>query len=230
MAQLLRGEADRVVALSAQAEPGDYEGFTSTRIRRLADLESILALDPDLVIASALGSDRSAARLQEAGVSVLALPPPSDLSTFCEAVLQIGRTIGETQRSRDFAMQTRSRFDALVARGARVRGLYLSVHGAVLYGGTEGSSYGDVLRAGGIIDVAAETGLRGYPQYSAERLIELAPDVLVVPSTSADPCALESLRVLPACENASVIRVAGKDLDDAGLGILRAAEALRAHL
>src|SRR5690606_15774791 len=113
----------------------------------------------------------------------------------------------------------------------RATALYARVLGGSIYGGGEGTSYHDVIVYGGLRD-AAVGRLEGWPSLDPETLLSIDPDHLVMPEGNGRAlCAREGLRALRACrEEGGVLELPGDLLDDAGLGIERAARALRRAL
>jgi hypothetical protein len=53
--------------------------------------------------------------------------------------------------------------------------MYLTNVGESWFGGTQGSSYGDLLRLSGIEDLAAAHGYRDWPQFSREQILACRP-------------------------------------------------------
>ena len=90
-----------------------------------------------------------------------------------------------------------------------------------------GTSYHDVLGAAGLIDVAAGS-YHGWPQYRAEELIALAPDLIVTAAGMGDALRRSpGLSAMPALRQpGGVIELDGEVLSDSGLGMLECAEAL----
>lgn len=220
----------RVVAISAQTRAGSAQWVLGERprIMELDDVEGILALRPDLLFASSLSASRPTARLREAGVRVVDLGELHGLETLLRSIRTIGRELGISERAEALAIGFERRMAAQRAASVpRISGLFLGAYGGRMYGGTLESSYGDVLDAAGIDDVAAAAGHTGWPEYTAEDLLVLDPDWLVTPSED-DVCGLRALTALRACSEGRVLRVDGAVLGDPGLGMLEAAEVLRA--
>jgi ABC-type Fe3+-hydroxamate transport system substrate-binding protein len=111
----------------------------------------------------------------------------------------------------------------------RVPGIWLTLYGDSIYGGTTGSSYGDMLLYGGIIDMAAQSGYRDWPQFSLEELLTLDPPLVVTASGMGAPlCAHSTLSQLACCQaGGRVVEVPGKYHSDPGLGIVHAALAVQ---
>jgi ABC-type Fe3+-hydroxamate transport system substrate-binding protein len=105
--------------------------------------------------------------------------------------------------------------------------IYVSVYGDRLFGGTTGTNYHDVLTSAGLNDVAAAR-FRDWPQYGAEDLLGLNPDLFVTkPGMRRLLCAQPGLDHLRACQSAGgFIELPGTLLDDPGPELLDASEAV----
>ncbi|HTV22188.1 MAG TPA: ABC transporter substrate-binding protein [Polyangiaceae bacterium] len=219
-----------IVAFSARAplarDAYRYAGKPSLDpTRRVAQL---LELHPDLVLVNSLGESAWIEQLRAAGVVVFDLGPMWGVDTFVRNVAQIGWLIGRPDAARELASQFRLRLESIsrhLGDGPRRPALYLGIHGSDLFGGTRGSSYHDVLTYAGLRDVAAER-FQGWPKYDPETLLTLDPEVVVTQrGMRASLCERAELGRLRACgASGDVIEVDAALLNDAGLGMLDAAE------
>lgn len=221
-----------VVAISSAARRAATWRFTgAARITRVQDVEAIIELRPTVVFASTIGGDRSAQRLREAGIRVVALGDLRGFDSLPEEIERVGQAIGAEARAADYAASLVERMSELRAQGTRTEGMYLSVHGTHFYGGTTGSSYGDVLTAGGVEDAAAAAGFTGWPDYSAEEILRLNPPLLVMPEGHPEAlCRIESMSALSACQTQSFVTLPADVLNDPGPALVEAAAALRSAL
>lgn len=221
-----------IVAFSARAprarDAHRYAGKPS--LDPLRRVEHVLELRPDLVLVSSLGEHAWIDQLRGAGVEVFDLGPMWGVSTFLRNVSAIGWLVGRPAAARELARRFEARLRS-IAQGLpeqdRRGALYLGLHGSALYGGTRGSSFHDVLTAAGLVDVAA-AHLQGWPTYDPETLLTLDPEVIVTQSGMRAPlCGRSELGRLRACgPSGEVIEVEAQLLNDAGLGMLDAAEVI----
>ena len=227
-------EPQRLVAVSTQSRDQHPEGFRYAGrpgVARAEDLEAILALQPDLVVASKFADEAFMQRLRDEGVPVFDL---GDLRGVGTTVLNI-RTLGQLVQQPDRAAQVESDYllrlaalDAAVPDEAAAPGLYVSIYGDSLYGGTAGSSYADLLHYGGVRDLAAEHGHTEWPTYSPEQLLSMNPPLLVThPGMGALLCGHTTLQHLAACTaGGRVVEVPGAYHSDPGLGLVQGAAAV----
>lgn len=145
------------------------------------DIEKILSLEPDLVIASTHFRDESKEQLRQAGISVLVLYEEAKL----EGVYDMIRTLGTVFHREEAALGIVTDMqDRIAAVEDKIDGVKpVSVYYVVGYG--EGGDYtagGDtfiheILTAAGGQNVAEEVS--GW-SYSMERLLEMDPDVVIL--------------------------------------------------
>lgn len=227
------GFEERVVAWS-NAAPGPlaWAQGDAPRLGARIDYEQILALDPDLLCYSAFAPDaRTLERLRASGVQLCDLGPAQGVARVPPALELLATVCGHPDRGARTIAQWQTRLNGLRAlRGTdERRALYLGIHGdGVLLGGTQGTSYHDVLRLAGLRDVAAEAGLQGWPEYRVEEVLALAPELIVTSSGMAQRLRAEpGLREVPACRDAQgIIELPPGLLQDPGILIPDAAARL----
>lgn len=229
-------EPARIVAFSGRAarvrDAHRYAGKPHVDATRR--LEELIALSPDLVLVNSLGEHAWVARLRESGLVVFDLGPMWGVETFLKNVAMVGLLVGRPEAARDIAWHFKARLHAVarhLAPEQRRQGLYVGVFGNQMFGGTRGSSYHDVLSYAGLVDAAAER-FHGWPTYTPELLLTLDPEVIVTaPGGRAGLCARAELALLRACGQAGrAIEVDAELLNDAGFGMLDAAERIHAQV
>lgn len=229
-------EPDRIVAFTRygathSAHPHRYVGKPT--IGDLSEIEAILALQPDLVLVSNVADPKRVTRLREAGIVVFDLGPMRGVSSLADNIVAIGKLVGAPERGEALLKAFTRRIERIASGlppSARKRGMYLSVYGGHLYGGTRGTSYGDVLRYAGIEDVAA-SAYANWPEYTSERVLALDPELLVTnEGMGAMLCSHPGLSRLKACSAGWVVEMDPDLLGDPGLEMLDAAESVYAKV
>lgn len=224
-------EPDRVVGVTAYGRaqsPWAYQQADKPVLGGVDDVEAVLSLSPDLVILNNFGQTSKVARLRERGIEVFDLGEMRGADMLVRDIHIVATLLGHPERGRRLATAWQRRFaavaDALDGR-ARKRAVYLGTYGGKVFGGTRGSSYGDILAAAGLVDVAAAE-YEGWPQYDAEQLLRLDPDLVVTkPGMGAELCRIPGLERLRGCLTpGGFVEIEGVVLDDAGLAMLDAAE------
>jgi iron complex transport system substrate-binding protein len=228
-------EPDRIAAVSAYGRENDPRGYRyagKPTIASLEDVETILTLDPDLVIVNNVAQQARVARLRELGVPVFDLGPLEGLESFVEDTRALARLVGVPERGERLASSFRARMERVaidVPADRRPPAIYLSALGGHLYGGTRGTSQHDVLTSAGLTDAAAER-FRGYPEYDPESLLAIDPELVITRhGMRGEICAHPGMHALAVCADpaARILELDGDLLDDPGFGMLDAAEMIR---
>ena len=227
-------EPNRLLAVSGHTlrtqESRTYEDKIG--VERARDIETIIELRPDIVFINNFIDRRQVERLKDAGLNVFDMGEMRGLETLLPNIRQLAAVLDVPERGQALADAFVRKLEAVSAGIAvedRRRGLYVGIHGDRLYGGTAGTSFHDVLVAGGLIDMAAESGFHGWPAFTNEQLLSLDPPWIITnPGTERSLCRHPGFQSLSACRAGQVRSVDTHLLTDPGLGILQAAEAVRA--
>jgi iron complex transport system substrate-binding protein len=193
------------------------------------DVERVLALRPDLVLAAGFHAGGVAPRLRGLGLTVFVVEP-RDAAEAIDRVELLGRIVGREARARDAARRLRQRMARVQARvaGARGRPRVLYQLSRDLYSAGPGSFPHDlIVRAGGA-NIAASAGDR-YPRLSEEFVIAADPEVIFVAGHESGVTAAE-LRARPGWAGIAAVKtgriVVLEDPDLAGRPGPRIVEAL----
>lgn len=226
-------EPDRVLAVSAatlRTAPWGYRLRGKHAVEGLGAVEELVALKPDLVLMQSFAGRSRIAELRAAGVTAFDAGSVGGVATLLPAIAAVAALLAVPERGDALARGFVARFAGVAAKlgpRPRRRALYLAVVGTRVFGGTVGSSIHDVMTAAGLVDVAAER-YRQWPDYSPEQVLALDPEVVVAKiGAAATLCGHPALGLLRACRAPGhVLELPAGLLDDAGLGMLEAAEAL----
>jgi len=225
-------EPDRIAAFSDRA-PYSYEAFRyvgKPPLPELNNVEGVLALKPDLVIVHSMGKRTHAEQLRQAGVAVFELGEMLGLQTLLSDMEAIGQLVGSSDRANELRARTVRRLMNVSAgrpESERTEALYLGVHGGILYGGTLGSSFHDVLSAAGLKDIAA-THHTGWPRFTNEQILAFKPRLIVTQAGMARVmCQITGFAAVPACgPGGRIVELPAELLVDPGLPLVDAAESL----
>jgi iron complex transport system substrate-binding protein len=160
-------------------------------------LEAVAALRPDLVVGVPNSNNRTVVeRLGEIGIPVL-LVEANRLEDVYGLIREVGRAVGLPAPAEGVvaSMQAEIAATTRAVRGApRTRVLFAYGRDPLIVAGP-GSFADELLRLAGAQNIVRE-GRARYPTYSIERVLKLAPDVLIDSSMSRGGAApsLQSLR------------------------------------
>jgi iron complex transport system substrate-binding protein len=177
---------------SFAADPGisNIVAFARTVPLKLsADKEKIIALRPDLVFLAEWKEKEFIQTLHEAKIPVFVIPTPDTFEKLKSVVAELAALVGEPARGKVLWASLDRRLNAVstklrsVPAGRRLTVLSYSFSGSTY---ARGTSFDELSSKAGLINVASRAGLSGWPQLSKEKVLELDPDVITLPSWSYD--------------------------------------------
>nr|WP_026245792.1 ABC transporter substrate-binding protein [Streptomyces sp. SID8379] len=156
--------------------------------------ESVLSLEPDLVLAEATtGPDEAMRQIRDAGVPVVVVDPAKGLSDVGPRIQAVADTLGVpaagkelTQRSEDRIAAVRKDIPGHKDK-PRVAFLYLRGSASVYLLGGKESGATSLLEAAGAVDAGAASGLKkDFTAITSEALAKAAPDAILVMTKGLD--------------------------------------------
>ena len=226
------GLEDRVVGVT------DYcnypaEALTKEKVGNLFNLnmEAILGLEPDLVLAAESAMMQDALNfLTENGITVVVIEPLT-LDAIEESIRQVGKITGVPEKGAEVASVVRAERDALAASVGTVAAadrpnIFILLDTEAIYTLGDGVFLSDMVTAAGGVNAAADQG-EGYLQLSEEALFELDPDIIICTFPMSDQVlAKATWQELQAVKNGRVFDVDGDLVSRPGPRIVQGLEEL----
>ncbi|MEN6413552.1 MAG: ABC transporter substrate-binding protein [Veillonellales bacterium] len=184
---------DRIAALTYLSDdPGicsaaEQANQVPVKIRDSA--ESVISLQPDLVIIADWMNPALAKSVRDAGIPVYVYKTPNTVAEVKQSVLEISRLVGEEAKGRQIVAgmeEELERVDAVVKTipsDQRQTLVALSFMGAF---GSKDSLFDDMCRYAGVVNGAAAVGLTKENTLSKEQIVGINPDVLLLPDWDYD--------------------------------------------
>jgi iron complex transport system substrate-binding protein len=165
-------------------------------------LEAITAQHPDLVVLGFAYQSDIVAQLEDAGLTVLTLPAPSDISGVYAQIQLLGEVTGHSDDADILVTSMRSHVRTIAAEvaGKTPPSVYHEVDNTY-YSAGPGSFIDDLYKTLGAKNIAESSG-EAYPQLSAEAIVAANPDVIIL----ADEASGESATTVAARPGWSVIK------------------------
>lgn len=145
-------------------------------------IEPIVALNPDLIVAS-LGSIDAADQLRTLGYNVLTLNP-TDLNGIMQNMLTVGRATGHEAEAQSAVNVMQARIDAVVngVKNATTRPkVYHEIWSDPYMSVGNGTFVDNAIKMAGGQNIF-ENATDAYPVVSSEAIIEENPDVMIFPT------------------------------------------------
>jgi iron complex transport system substrate-binding protein len=179
------GLADKVVAVTdycvyppeAQEKPS-VGGYTNP------DVEQIIALTPDLVLASTTGADTFLTQLEASGLKVISLEA-NTVAEVLDCIAIVGTATGSAAAADELIADLETRIAAItdiidaLPEDARPKVFYPVWHDPLMSGGA-GTIHDELITKAGGINVAAS--LDGYDGISLELVLQQNPDIMIAGS------------------------------------------------
>jgi iron complex transport system substrate-binding protein len=143
------------------------------------NVEKIIRLRPDLVIASALSRERQLIMLERQPIPILRARNPKTFSQMCDMTLTIGQKLGKEQTARQIIDHARREAAGILekTRGLEKPRVFLQIGLKPLHSANKEMFINEYIRYGGGVNIAgnASSGI-----YSREKVITENPDVILI--------------------------------------------------
>ena len=176
------GLADKIVAVTDYDDyPPEAEMKPSIGGFSTPNIEEIVALSPDIIIAASIHEDKIIPQLEAKGLTVLALDP-NNLDEVLAAVTLIGKATGQEKEASGLVAEMQSRIKAVtdktdsLSQEQKPRVFYIVWHDPLMAPGS-GTFQDDLIRKAGGINIAQE--LTSWTTISLEAVIEANPEVMI---------------------------------------------------
>ncbi len=214
------GAGDRIIAVDRSSRyPADTASKANVGYRRSLSAEGILALSPDLIIASEdIGPHEIVDVLNQSGVDILYIPAENSREGIIKKIRLIADRLGLSEQGERLSADVIADFDAAIAHAGRIsagkRKKVVFFHGLGRLSGAGNNTPADafIRCAGGINPLSIYSG---YKNVSEEWLVKAEPDVVMMLSDGhGGPLAehvfsIKALQETPAARNKSLIVLDG---------------------
>lgn len=178
------GLGDRLIGVTQHCNY-PAEALSKTRVGSYIDLniEKILSLKPDLVIATADGNEKgSVERLAGFGIPVL-VTNPKNLNQVYETIESIGRVTQQAQGAEDLVRSLKKRADRVIAAcsGLPHPRVFLQINENPLITVGKDTFHNSLIHLAGGVNLSSQEAIK-YPKYSLEQVLRLNPEVILITS------------------------------------------------
>jgi iron complex transport system substrate-binding protein len=154
----------------------------------IVDIEKIVALQPDLILADEIHKSDVVPALEKLGITVLVIRP-GKIDDIISDIELLGKITGNTKQAGDLAANMRQRVKAVTDKSIQLTAaqkpsvLYVTWHDPIWTAGGN-VIISDLLNMVGATNIASD--LDGYATITLETVIERNPKVMVVMSSMGD--------------------------------------------
>ena len=161
--------------LPNNTEPTDVGAFE-------LKIETIVGLEPDLVLAPNATFKEDIRSLRDAGLTVYHYRKATDLSSVTQRVERTGQLVGACEAADNLTAEMQSQIATIEQAVSDVDRpkLYYSLGSS--FTAAAGTVEHDIITTAGATNIAADVGQRDYPQINAEVVTAEDPEWIVVPT------------------------------------------------
>lgn len=147
-------------------------------------IEKILELQPDLVITDTWTDPKEIQQLRDAKINVYVFATPNNYETQKKVVMELAHLVGADDKGTEITAWMDGKLKAVEEKLKSLKPenkLRVMDYGEMGSSGI-GTNFDDIVTRAGLINVVAEAGMEGWPTLSKEKIIEMNPDIIVLPS------------------------------------------------
>jgi iron complex transport system substrate-binding protein len=143
------------------------------------DLERIVNLKPDLILATSLTDPRDKERLKDLGIRLVEFPYARDFSQVCEKFMELAALLGKEEEGWRIVREAKGRVEAVKERVKNLPRpkVFVQIGMKPLHTVTEESFIGDFIEFAGGVNVARASK---SSLYSREQVVRDNPDVIII--------------------------------------------------
>ncbi len=143
------------------------------------NLEKLIMLQPDLVLATSLTDPKSIRKLKNLGIKVVRFPEAENFSQICRQFLELARLVGEEKKAEEIVESVRKRVSSIKREVASLNRLkvFVQIGARPLFTATKHSFLNDLIELAGGINIAKDVEV-GH--YSREQVLKSNPDVIII--------------------------------------------------
>lgn len=172
--------------------------------------ETILALEPDLVLVSDWRPPTVPSILAERGIPTATLPTPQTFEDLLDLVHWAALLFDRVEQGEQLAEELERRRATLAeeSAGESLRVVSYSNYGTAGYCAGSGTSWDLMIRLAGLENAAASAGIEGNQPLDLEQLIQLDPDLLLVSESEegGNSPTLDNLKAHPAASTLRAVK------------------------
>lgn len=144
-----------------------------------ADLEKIISLNPDLVIASSLTNPKTIKKMNDLGMRVLIFPSPKSFNDICKQFLELAELAGKKEKAEEVINEVKLKTEDIKKKSAEFikTRVFIQAGADPLRTLNKNFFINDFIEFAGGINIAAETK-NGI--YAREEVIRENPEVIII--------------------------------------------------
>ena len=176
----LLGAQDRLVGCTLYCKrPKKAETKEKVATVIEVNLEKVIMLKPDLVLATSLADLKTVKKLRDLGIKVVVFPQAKNFTEVCKQFLELGRIIGRRKKAEEIVRRAKMRVNIIKkeVKNLPKQKVFVQIGAKPLFTATRDSFINDFIELAGGINIAqnSKSGL-----YSREKVLKDNPEVIII--------------------------------------------------
>ena len=149
-----------------------------------SNIETMIDLEPDLVITADWMKKDVLLQIEETGVNIYTYKTPKNFEEQKKLIRELAELVGEKERGEALVKNMEDRLSALqkqITDNYKGKKPKVLMYTSYEYTSGKDTTFDDMVRLIGGINTAGEAGINGSQKISKEKVIELNPDVIIIP-------------------------------------------------
>lgn len=147
-------------------------------------MEKVMELQPDLVFLDTWVDSKTVKQLRDSGILVYVFKTPSSIQEQKDTIIEIAHVVGADNKGEEVVAWMDEKLESV---GKKLKELKADEKLSIMDYGEMGSSgagtnFDDIVTRAGLINAVAKAGIEGWAEVSKEKIIEMNPDVIMLPS------------------------------------------------
>jgi iron complex transport system substrate-binding protein len=143
------------------------------------DIEKIISLSPDLVLATSLTDPKDVEKLKNLGIKIVTFSYPKNFEEICQQFLKLGKIVGKENRAKEIIKEVKNEVGCIREKVKKLSKpkVIVQIGSNPLWVAIGDSFINDFIEFANGVNIAkgAKTGL-----YSREKIISQNPDIIII--------------------------------------------------
>jgi iron complex transport system substrate-binding protein len=143
------------------------------------NLEKIVSLKPDLVLATSLTNSKAIQKLKNLGIEVMIFPAPKNYAYLCDQFLELGKAVGKEAQAKAIIAESKERVTAIRARTAELAKpkVFIEIGAKPLFTANKDYFINDFVELAGGVNIAQDAKVGTY---SREEVLRKNADLIII--------------------------------------------------
>ncbi len=182
--------------------------------RAETNAEQVISLEPDLVFTDTWADPNFVQQVRDAGIAVYQFKTPGSIEEQRDCIREIAYVVGEREKGEELVKWFDDKLKYVQDRLQNLKPeekLSILFYDEFGYTAGKGTNFDSIAKHAGLVNAAAEAGIELWPQISKEKIVELDPDIILLPSWFYDKSNTvesftESIKKDPALANVKAVK------------------------